>query len=225
MIIRTVFIAIFISAFLVGDSEVFGQINLKIGYNTAVPDFVESDKLLASFTPQNAELVDGFGKLKYLHGIQLGIRYQMGSTAFELGWENMNRKRTSLFYNADADSFTERTYTYSLGAYSLGMDNYFGDFGIGSVLKSQSFKMDRDIGNNSLGVVNDRNWNLRLHFIWILQKSRSVSLALQPYYQVALGAYDLQPLADDLNVSNLSTSMKPGMFGITLVFYNGKQDR
>ncbi len=202
-----------------------GQINLKIGYNVAVPDFLESDQLLASFAPENTELVDGFGRLRFLHGIQLGMRYQLGSTAFELGWENMNRNRTSLFYNATTDSFTERTYKNSLAAYSIGMDNYFGNYGIGSVLKSQSFNMQREIGSNSLQVVNDRKWNLRLHFIWIVQKSGSVSLALQPYYQFSLGAYDLQPLADELNVSNLSTSMKPSIFGISLVFYNGKQDR
>ena len=206
-------------------NEVIAQFNLKIGYNVSVPDFIESDEILASFTPENSELVDGFGRLRFIHGIQLGVRYQMGSTAFEVGWGNMNRNRTSLFYNVNADSFTEMNYKYGIGGYSLGMDNYFGKFGIGSMLKSQSFKMERKIGNNSLKVIQDRNWNLRIHFIWILQKSRSVSLALQPYYQFALGAYDLQPLAEELNVSNLSTAMKPGMLGITLVFYNGKQDR
>jgi hypothetical protein len=222
VIIRLIFLAFaFLGISLNGE----GQVNLKIGYNVAVPDFLESDQLLSSYAPENTELVDGFGHLRFLHGIQLGMRYQMGSTALELGWENMNRNRASLFYNATSDSFIERSYKYSLAAYSIGMDNYFGNYGIGSVLKSQSFNIQREIGSNSLQVVNDRNWNLRLHFIWIVQKSRSVSLALQPYYQLSLGAYDLQPLADELNVTNLSTSMRPSMFGISLVFYNGKQER
>jgi len=206
-------------------SDSLGQLNLKIGYNTAMPSFEESDAILSSYMPDNTELVQGFGRLKFVHGIQLGLRYQLGTTAFELGWENMNRSRTSLFYNSDTDSFTERSYKYGLAAYSFGMDNYFGDFGIGSVLKSQLFSIEREIGNNSLQVINERNWNLRLHIIWILQKSRSVSLVLQPYYQFSLSPYDLQPLASELNVSNLSTSMKPSVIGISLIFYNGKQSR
>jgi len=206
-------------------SELTGQINLKIGYNTAMPNFEESDAILSSYMPENTELVQGFGRLKFIHGIQLGLRYQIGTTAFELGWENMNRSRTSLFYNSSTDSFTERSYKYGLAAYSFGMDNYFGDFGIGSVLKSQAIGIEREIGNNSLQVVNERNWNLRLHLIWVLQKSKSVSLVLQPFYQFSLGAYDLEPLAIELDVSDLETSMKPSVFGISLIFYNGKQTR
>jgi hypothetical protein len=117
----------------------------------------------------------------------------------------------------------ERNYRYGANAYSIGFDNYFGAWGVGSSLLSQSFKIDRKIGDNDLRILKDRDYHLRFHLIWQIQESRKVDFYLKPFYQFSLGEYDLTGLADDLNATGYDTSMKPSMFGVTIVFYNGRQ--
>lgn len=201
------------------------QVNLKIGYTVAFPQLVESDDLLAAYQIAGGEQVDDFGRLRFVHGIQLGIRYRVGNSAVELGWERMNRDRSALFYLAASDSFEPRVYNYSLSAYMLGVDQYFGKWGIGSGLKSQSLGIGREIGSNTLEIVNERQWHLQIRVTWLVQRSKHVSLALQPYYQMSLSSYDVSNLARDVKVSGLSTDMKPAYWGMSVIFYNGRQRR
>lgn len=205
-------------------NPIFGQVNIKIGYNLTFPNLSVNDELLQAFQPMDSEVVESFGSIGFMHGIQLGIRYRWSNVAAELGWENLSRDRTALSYRASSDSFTDRQYNYSFTGFSFGLDNYFNKFGLGSTLLSQKLGVSRAIGNNDLTLVDERNWALRLQFIIRVQESSMVSLLLKPYYQFSLNSYDLTPLADDLNVGGLpDLSESPTFFGITLVFYNGRQ--
>ena len=203
--------------------QILGQVNIKIGYNVSFPDLSVTESILSQYQPDNFEVVEPFGSLGFMHGIQLGIRYKWSNVAAEVGWENLSRERTALAYQSSSDSFSDRTYNFSLNGFSAGLDNYFGNFGIGSTLLNQRLNIDRSIGNNDLNLVKERAWNLRLHFIVQIQQSSLVSLMIKPYYQFALGDYNMQALADDVG-SNISNNAEtPNIFGISLVFYNGKQ--
>lgn len=209
---------------LIFGTSLAGQVNVKIGYNIGIPTLSNVDQLFSEFNPAG-EVVDPFGDLKFLHGIQLGVRYKLGNTAFEFGWESMNRDRTALAYQAATDNFRTTEYNVSLGGFTLGMDSYFGRYGIGSTLLFQKLGVDRIIGNNDLSLVNDRQLGLRLQFIWQVQNSEMVSLMIKPYYQFALGDYDVGRLASDLGLpTDINVLESPRMFGLSLVFYNGRQN-
>ena len=200
------------------------QVNMKIGYNLTFPDLSVNNQILSAYNPADSEVVDPFGSLGFMHGIQLGIRYRWSNMAAELGWENLSRDRTALSYRASSDSFTDRQYNYGFTGFSFGLDNYFDKFGIGSMLLYQKMGISRSIGNNDLSLVDEKNWALRFQFIIQVQQSSMVSLQLKPYYQFALSTYNLAPLASDLNVTRLSNlGESPSFFGISLVFYNGRQ--
>lgn len=204
-------------------AEITGQLNIKIGYNVSFPNLEITESILSGYQPQNFEVVKPFGSLGFMHGIQLGVRYKRSNVAAEIGWENLSRERTALAYQASSDSFSDRTYNFSLSGFSAGFDNYIGSFGIGSTILNQRISVNRAIGNNDLNLVREQAWSLRLNFIVQVQQSRLVSVMIKPYYQFPLGDYNLQALADDAGNSISDVTESPNIFGISLIFYNGKQ--
>ena len=205
-------------------ASAYSQVNIKIGYNIGFPQLPVNDDILAQFSPADSEVIDPFSPISFMHGIQLGLRYRVGNIAAEVGWESISRDRTALTYRAANDSFTDRQYNYSLSGLSVGVDNYFGRFGLGSVLLYNKLSIDRTIGNNNLGIVSDRQLALRLQFIWQVQESEMVAVQIKPYYQFNLKGYSLSNLATDLDVSgSIDADESPKVFGISLIFYNGRQ--
>ncbi len=226
MICKRIFLkAVFISVLTLFEmAGLDAQINVKIGYNIGFPQLSVNDEILRNYIPVDSELVQPFGSIGFMHGIQLGLRQRWGSFALEVGWENMSRDKMSLSYNAVEDSFKDRQYNYAFNGFNFGLDNYIGRFGIGSTFLAQKMSINRVVGNNDLKLISEQQIALRLQFIWQVQQSDFVSLVVKPYYQFALKGYDMTALATDLNVSGLANlSETPKVFGIALVFYNGRQ--
>ena len=199
------------------------QVNIKIGYHVAIPNLEKSDQILAAFQPTDAQVEQPFGNLKFLHGIQLGLRYKWENMAVEAGWENVSRDRTALIYRPSTDSFSDRQYNYGLGGYYFGLDSYFSNFGIGSLLSFQNLDISRVIGNNDLKIVDESAMAVRLQLIWRIQESSLVSVMLKPFYQFNLSTYHLGPLVEDVGAVINDVEESPKIFGVSLVFYNGKQ--
>ena len=220
-ILKFCFLFILMSIFYV---NLVGQANLKIGYNPAIGNFSTINSILNQYQPANSELQKSFGSLHFVHGIQLGVRYRLGASALELGWDNLSRDRNALTYNPNSESFSERSYGFSINSFSLGFDSYFGNIGFGSALLQSKLNINRQINSNDLNLVSESQWALRLQLNWIIQKSSHVSVAIKPYYQFTLAPYDLELFAADLDVSSpLGFSENTGFFGLSFVFYNGKQ--
>ncbi len=202
-----------------------GQFNIVIGYKPGITDFGVNNALLENYRPQEGTLEKPFAPLRFIHGIELGMRFKTSNWGFETGWENMSRDRDALTFMSSSESFLAREYQYSLSSFRFGVDNYFGQFSVGSSLLSRKLSVKRRIGDNDLNVIGDRKWGLQFHMQWIVQRGDVVSLAIKPYYQTGLDAVDLEPLAHDLGVvlsgeSPYSDLMS--VWGISFVFYNGR---
>ncbi len=204
-------------------SVLLSQINLKIGYNPAIGSFGGINEVLSSFNPNGMSVEKAFGDLRFVHGIQLGVRYKISKSALELSWENISRDRTALIYSSSSDSFSERKYNFGISSWALSFDNYFKPIGFGTSITSTQLKITRDIGNNSLVIDNDRNWGVRVHLNWTIQESELVSLVIKPYYQFYLNQYSINVLPTDLNNSPNSQLEGLNFFGVSFVFYNGRQ--
>jgi len=199
------------------------QINVKVGYNVVSPSFSEVNDLLASYSPTVGEVSKSFGDLAFMHGIGLGLRYRLGETAIEVDWSSVKSEKTALSYVASADRFDELSYDYGLKGFSLGLDRYFGVFGIGSAISSTNFNIKRSVGNNQLAISSESKYQLQLRLIWQIQQSDQVSLELRPYYQFALGDYSLRDFAAEIgNPNDINVISRPSLFGLSLVFYNGR---
>ena len=88
----------------------------------------------------------------------------------------------------------------------------------------QSLKIERVIGNNELPITKERKLGLRLEFIWQVQESPFISFEIRPFYQFSLSDYNLSGLAEDLGLAaGVDVMESPKMWGLSLVFYNGRQ--
>lgn len=189
------------------------------------PGFEKFDNILASYSPENSETIKAFSSLGFVHGIQLGLRYKLGDSALEIGWENLSRDRTNVQYKPSSDSFTDRVYNLSLSSFYFGADRQFGAFGFGSAILRSRLGINREIGNNKLGLIKQNEYQLKLHLNWQVQSSKTVAVYIKPFYQFGLGKYDLSDLALDVNSKNpaLDVLEQSRMFGLSLVFFNGPQ--
>ncbi len=213
-----------ITCMLLISLDMSAQVNVKVGYIASFPQLTVNDNLLSSFNPSNAEVSERFGSTGFMQGLQLGLRYRISNFAAEVGWESVSRDRSALIFNPTNDNFTNRQYNYSLSSYRAGVDNYFGKYGIGTALMYQRLKIDRVIGSNDLALTKERQLGLRLEFIWQVQESSAISFEIRPFYQFSLKDYNLSGLAEDLDLSTgVDTMESPKMWGVSLVFYNGRQ--
>jgi hypothetical protein len=202
------------------------QLNIKVGYSPAFGSFNPINNLFDLYNSENAEtLENSFSNLHFLHGIDVGVRYNFANFAVEFGWENLNRDRSSLLYNPGDDTFTSELYKFSFTSLSLGFDTYINRFGFGAGIYSQKLRIRREIGNDNLNLVSQSEYALDLHVNIAFRTSSNVSFVLKPYYRLPLGSYNLQPFVDDL-FSNIVVDLVPvkmGFYGARLVFYNGRQ--
>ena len=76
--------------------------------------------------------------------------------------------------------------------------------------------------NNSIPILAESQWGLRLQLNLVIQESSRVSFLIRPYYQFYLNDFDIEPLAEDLNNTAASTESLT-YFGLSLVFYNGRR--
>ena len=208
---------------LIMPSITHAQLNVKIGYIPALGNFNSINSILDEYNANNTDIIETpFASLNFMHGIDVGFRYKIGSLAFDVDWSILNRDRDALLYFSQSDSFSSRLYKLSLSSFSFGADSYFGRFGLGAAIHSQKLNIRREIGSNDLNLVSDRNWAMDFHLNFVLQSSNKVSVVAKPYYRYSLEDYDLNSFSNDLNNSNVS---KGDLFfyGLSLFFYNGRK--
>lgn len=197
------------------------QFNLKIAYNPIYGSFSGINAVQNAYISDDGEVLDGFGDLHFMHGIQLGIRYRVGTFGVELGWESLAGDREALALNPNSEVFTTREYDYDLRTWSFALDQYFRPFGFGAAITRTNFSAGRVRGNNNIPLIDESKWGLRFQLNLIIQESSRVSLLLRPYYQFYFGDYNIERLATDLN--NTAASRESlSYFGLSLVFYNGR---
>jgi len=206
-------------------SLISAQINIKIGYIPALGSFSEINDLLNNYNEENAESLENpFSEMRFMHGIEVGVRYKLGNLALEMDWSNLNREKDALLYFKNSDSFSDKKYNFSFNSFSFNIDNYIDRFGFGLGIYSQKLSINREIGSNELRLVSERNYALDFHLNFVLQSSNTVSFVIKPYYRLALGSYHLQAFHDDLLAGSTTIpESQMNFFGLRLLFYNGRQ--
>ncbi len=201
---------------------VHAQFNVKIAYNPIFGSFNGINAVQNAYLPDIGEIQNGFGDVTFMHGIQIGVRYRVGTFGAELGWESLSADREALALNLNTEVFTVREYDYDLRTWSLALDQYFNPVGFGAAITRTNFSASRVRGNNNIPLVDESKWGLRFQLNLIVQESSRISLILRPYYQYYFSDYNIEPLAADLNNAAASTESL-SFFGLSLVFYNGRQ--
>jgi len=220
-------------------NALLGQFNVKIGYGLAYTSASDHNFIIQSFNDNNEaitgfELVTAMPDLKALYGIVLGARYKLGNNnAIELTWESISRERSTLGINPD-ESILERDLFYSFNQFLFGYQSQFGNWGIGTAIGLNRIKIKKNIDGtdkksnvvpNKLMGTKANQYVARVNLSYNIQSNRSVTLSIQPFYQIPLTDINIFPLANELGVAadpDNTTESFP-TFGLTLLFYNGRQ--
>ena len=198
------------------------QMNVKIGYNPVIGSFSGINQIQQAYSPSSGIVQSGFSDLAFMHGIQLGLRQRFGNLGIELGWESLTSSKSALTFIESNESFTTRSYNHDIKTWSFSLDQYLNPVGFGSSITRTNFSIAREVGQNEISIVNESNYGVRVHLNWVIQESSLVSLVVRPYYQFYLNDVDLSNFASDLN-SGVSTTESLSFFGLSFIFYNGRQ--
>lgn len=210
----------------------YSQFNIKVGYSFNYVKAGNNDKVLEAYNKMNSDSLDldleiPMGALKSMHGINLGARYLLSnSNAFELTWENKSRKREAVGEFPDGSLFQTELF-YSFNQYMFGYQSILGSLGIGSAIGYNIISIKDKIGNSDFKntILKEGQWIARVNLSYNFGSKSNVSLSLQPYVQFPIQSISLKSLADDLEVPQVSnTSDSFFNYGLSLIFYNGRQD-
>jgi len=207
------------------------QINIKIGYNAGFASADVNNNILEEFNEiKRGELSDSlsipFKGLNFMHGLDLGIRFKFTkSSAFELGWQNLSRSREAVGEINEVSLFQQELF-YSFNQFYASYQSNFNGYGMGVGLGYNTVKIQDRIASSDFKetVIREGQLFAKINLSFYFKSSSSVSFAIQPYYQFSLADINLQPLQSELGLTQSNDSNESfNIFGISFVFYNGRQ--
>ena len=180
------------------------------------------------------DLVNPIPDLNFMHGVHLGLRYLIKDTGgFEFSWEGLTRSRravgevTVAGMDGSIGALFQEELFYSVNQFMFGYQSVIGNYGIGTSIGYNTLKIQQEIATSDIKntFFNESQFSARINLSYYLKSNNTVSLSLQPYVQFPLGSYNLTALADRLDVPVPSGGSSDSFFtyGLTIVFYNGRQ--
>ena len=205
------------------------QLNIKVAYDLAFVSAKENNELLQAYNAAKASEVNftkEFGSLNSMNGIVLGLRYKFNPVhSLELGWVNLSNSKEAVGELNMGNLFRQKLY-YSSNQYYLDYQTHFSSIGVGIGIATGSFKIRDEIGNSDVKkqIVKEDQWIFRSNISFYFSGHSNVSFCLQPYLNIALDAVDLNPLKNELQLTdNSDPSSGFSHFGLRFIFYNGPQ--
>ncbi len=214
--------------FLLTGSYLTGQVNVKIGYGMG---FLSSDvntAVVDAFNAKYAEILNlekPMPDLKFMHGIELGLRYKFNRLALNAGWENISRDRRAIGEFDDGSLFEEKLY-YSMNSFYAGIESIYSNIGFGARVGTARFRVKDNIATSDekKTIVSGHHYFTRIHFTVLFGGQKYNTFGLQPFIQIPLAKVDLSGLANEFDLdAGIETEAKLMLYGLSLVFYNGPQ--
>ncbi|MEO5906739.1 MAG: hypothetical protein ABIQ11_08435 [Saprospiraceae bacterium] len=196
------------------------QINLKTGYNFSILLTDGLDQLISSINTSRS-YDKPFSSIKWLHGLEAGLRWKGGTSALEITYQAAYKSTKASGVNG-TEVFDDVLKLFIHSA-ALGYQYSDGLFGIGTDLQYQLYRTKFTNGLEANSFLHKQKMTaLKFYLMLTLKGGKGVDMALQPYYVLPFDEYDLVPLAQDLQVV-VSENQKLSRFGLTVLFYNGKK--
>jgi len=203
-----------------------GQLNIKVGYSGSYGEANEINGVINRFNDERPFLEQKLNEMHLLSGLEIGFRYRLGISAFEISWGNVSAE-SEAFGTDNGVPFEERL-TTSLRSYSVTFDNFLGDFGFGASLATRKLKMKTDIAgfNRDRQILSDSGLISRFHIFYQLV-SNNVSLTIKPFVEYPwekLNVYGLErEYFPDSTLPAQDFDADLTVFGVSFLFYNGPQ--
>ena len=204
----------------------WSQLNIKVGYGGGYMEPDKINEIIGRFNDDKPFLEQPLNDINFLSGLELGLRYRIGISAFELGWNNGSAEAEA--FGTDNGSPFQEALTVSLRSYTIGVENFIGDFGFGASIGRRRLKIITDITgfDRDRTIMTSTGLASRFHVFYQV-KSNSVSLTLKPYIEFPWDSYNVSALNreyfPDTTIPDTDFDTELTVFGISILFYNGPQ--
>lgn len=209
-------------AFMIGMTTAQAQFNIKVGYNIGYAQTPNIDAMFKAFDTKTP-LDNTLSRVGLLHGFDLGVRYRWYDISFELGTTRLSSKSKALG-TLDGEKI-ENKWTTSVNNYHLGVSQHIKNFSFGGEISRQNFKMKNfnTVSETDTEITSQKDWALKV-FLQFETSSEMNSIAIRPFYQFSLGDYDISDIPNQLDVNYTgATNEKIGIFGLSIIIFNGPQ--
>ncbi len=207
---KTIFIVFFLTLSL---SIAHSQINIKVGYTGGWSSLSTTNDLFSQYNDAHPDIEDGFGRIHFLHGLELGARYKIGVWGFDGGVSYISGRTA-------ATGDIESKWTVDVTNYHLGIENYFGMFGYGANIGYQRLRYKKYESGNKSTIANPYQWVSKVYLIFE-GEGESTSISIRPYISIPWAQYDISAVGKTLLDSDASFSENSMIFGISILFVNG----
>jgi hypothetical protein len=220
-----------LSLFIFGLTNIAsGQINLKVGYAFGHSNLEQTTSLFNNFNADNPQAEKVLSPITNYHGIELGTRYKFKHFGIELGLSSVSASTEALNVFQPDGSLGSDEWKISIINYSIGLENYFGNFGYGANIGYQKLKYKADIdGSKSKKTVfNESVLNSKFYLI-LEVPSDKVAFSIRPFISTTWEPYNIK--AVELVFAPQSTLPKSDfdqnviVYGVSFLFYNGPKNR
>ncbi|MCZ2100252.1 MAG: hypothetical protein LC107_01785 [Chitinophagales bacterium] len=214
----------------------YNQFNIKIGYSGGYTKAPEMNDIVSRYnldfeSKYGGKLDDPLDEIKMLHGLEIGARYRMGSVGFELTWNSLSDRSDAYGALASGTRIQSKWFT-SLTEYSLGIENYIGNFGYGAAFGYRTLRIKSAIEGTQRkksSIVSTSGMTSKFYLLFQIP-GEVVALAFKPYVEIPLKASDITNFEQSL-FYRVDETYKPSqptlerymMFGLSIVLYNGPQ--
>lgn len=208
-------------------TKMSSQVQVKIGYNMGFISSDVYDQMVQEFNLSNFEQIDiPLAELKFMHGIELGARYQLNGNAIEFSWNNLKEDGAAVGETASGGLFEEEFF-YSMNQFALAFENFFGPVSIGTGIGYNKISFRERIAGSEhkRNLISDSQWTAKISIAYNFISSRSVSFAIKPYVQVPLTKINLADMAEGMNIPPRPNTSEGFLhWGLSFVFYNGNHN-
>jgi hypothetical protein len=204
-------------------SQVYAQVNLKTGYNLSIISNPGLDRLIESFN-QTQAYTSPFSNLRWLHGLEAGLRLKAGVHALEFTYQGAYKSFKANGINSSTDANYTDKMKYAVHSVAAGYQLGDGPFGLGIDLQNQWYKFKYESGQTQRVSKNVQHMmSYKFYLMITLHGDKNVDLAFQPYMVLPTKYYDLQPISQILGLEEGVGRDKWIRYGLTVLFYNGSK--
>ena len=215
---------------ILGNSLVFGQINFKAGLTIGHVNPQHTNIMLKRYNQEHTDLKKKFTPIRFLLGLDVGLRYRLEVVDFELTYRIKARKAKAKGTYPGTDRSLSREILLGINSFSFGVGVHYKSFGFGGAIDLSKLiiqgRNDSGKSKDKFPIVNKPFWGNHFYLSYELAANDNLALSIRPYLQLTGGKFNVAPLQSPLEQENTGVDMLDDFtnYGIMLIFYNGRQD-
>lgn len=218
----------FILVFIIMGSSLSAQFNIKVGYNGGYSNMKQTADVFDLYNAQFSTIGKKLKPVKFFNGLELGARYKFAEYfAIDAGMSSTTGDNKGEGIQISPDESITNEYKLSLTNYYVGLETYFGHFGLGGNIGYQKLKYRNSINDGDKQDIMSQSVPNSRFYIIIEAPSDNMSFSLRPYVSVNWQPYNIQPVERSLFPSSTRPltdfDQDVFVFGISLLFFNGPQ--